>query len=323
MLVGREREGQIRVKSIDEPTTNSQAGFGHSFAQGCALLQQGRLQDERFSEPQRLTGRFPVSIDLRVMNLDERIGHRNQPALSAKLSRHGVCNLGCHRQDELHHLRNLPRRHRRGGRVERNRRERPLGGVGVGLLIRFEKFVVRMRQLQCPAIRADLASEDTPHAGSQVFLAPRLVEEREGQRARATAIRNAHLENRAFALTHRAGAHIEHLGHNRDVLFKRHIGNRRELTPARVPPRVMTEQVADRVDAKRLLESGGRFAADQARDLGIKSVGHGSSLLTVARSCRSDRQLLDVCLACERLRLRVATANDDYCAKPKKSKRSE
>ena len=135
-----------------------------------------------------------------------------------------------------------------------------------------------MRELQTPPIHTHFAREDATHTGAQVFLAPRLVEERERHGAGRAPIRDSHLKNRALALTHRSCAHIEHLGHDRDVLVKRHIRNCRELAATGVAPRIVRQQVTHRDNAECFLEARGRFAAHDTAEFGVEWIGHESSL---------------------------------------------
>jgi hypothetical protein len=122
-----------------------------------------------------------------------------------------------------------------------------------------------MRQLQRLLVAADLASEDAAHAGSQLVLPPRLVEE--GQGEEALAVGDAHLEDRAATLAHRPRGRAHHLGDDRGVLVDRQFGERGQLAAPGVAPRIVREQVADRRETEVLLERRSGAPAQQRTQL--------------------------------------------------------
>ena len=123
--------------------------------------------------------------------------------------------------------------------------------------------------------------------GTQLARAPRLVEEREGQDA--GAVGDLRLEDRSAPRSHRALAHLEHLGHDRDVLVEREARECRELAAERVAARIVAEQVAHRAVAERPLEGLRRAPAQRAGEArvegeptgarGIRSFGRHASIV--------------------------------------------
>ena len=133
-----------------------------------------------------------------------------------------------------------------------------------------------MGELPRAAVVADLAREDAAHAGPQLGLAERLVEEGEGEDAVAVADR--HLEDRPLAVLHPPLGHRAHLGHDRDRLVERQLAEGGQLAAAGVAARVVGEQVADRAQAERLLEHLRRATAERGRELGIQRRIHAPSV---------------------------------------------
>jgi hypothetical protein len=110
-----------------------------------------------------------------------------------------------------------------------------------------------VRQLPGRAVDADLAGEDRAHPGLQPVhgLA---IEERELQRS--GAVGDDHLEEFAMAIAHRTGLDAAHLGDDRDRVADAQGIQGREVAAHRVAPRVMAEQIADRLESERPLELG-------------------------------------------------------------------
>ena len=71
-------------------------------------------------------------------------------------------------------------------------------------------------------------------------------------------------------------AHLEHLGHDRDVLVERKAGERGELAAEGVPARVVAEEVADRAVAERPLDGLRRAAAERTREAGVEGEPTGA-----------------------------------------------
>src|SRR5690606_40281784 len=70
----------------------------------------------------------------------------------------------------------------------------------------------------------------------------------------AMPVADRRLENRAAAVLHAPFGDAAHLGDDRHGLVEAQLAERRQLTPARVPPRVVREQISDGAHAEGLLE---------------------------------------------------------------------
>jgi hypothetical protein len=174
---------------------------------------------------------------------------------------------------EGHGFLHLPARHRAGGRVDRDGRLSPVlrsrrARRKLGALIRLEELVVRMRELERSPVVGDLAGEDAAHPRHQLFGAPGLVEEGEGQDA--LAVGDLHLEDRSAARPHRPILHPEHLRDDRHVLVDGEIGERGQLPALGVAARIVAEQVGDGAHPERLLERRGRAPAEHTAQLGVE-----------------------------------------------------
>ena len=100
-----------------------------------------------------------------------------------------------------------------------------------------------MRELTLSAIGANLPREHAPGTRDQIFLAPGLVEKRQGDQS--GAIRDNHLQNGAALLTHGALLRRHHLGDQGHLLAERDPCNGGELTSARVAPGVVLQKISD------------------------------------------------------------------------------
>ena len=105
-----------------------------------------------------------------------------------------------------------------------------------------------MGELTLSAIGTNLPREHAPGTRDQVFLAPGLVEKCQGDQS--SAIGNDHLQDRATLLTHGALFSGHHLGDKSHLLPHRDARNRGELTPARIAPGVVLQNISDRGIAK-------------------------------------------------------------------------
>ena len=168
LLVRGELERKRRVEPLEERA--GRAARGRQRPHERALLQQGDLQHEGLVHAQGGTGLLDLVLEVRPVDplqrgagveksmalaqaLRERIGHRSEAV-----------------EHELHHLRELPARHRARGGIDRDRQVRVrLRCQARGLLI-VEQLVVGVRELLRAAVLPDLAGEDAAAAGTRSFM---------------------------------------------------------------------------------------------------------------------------------------------------------
>jgi hypothetical protein len=271
LLVAGESEGQVLVESFEVAARFRHARNGLVLVSDAPLLEQGRLQHEGLVETQGVTGALPIGGLGGAVDELERLPVGEQSALVGQLGRHGVGHVAEAVEDELDRLGDLPGRDRRRRRIDGDRLLEPLGrgGRAVFELDVVEHLVVGVRELQGAPVVGDLSREDAASADGQLGLAPRLVEEGEGEKARAVG--DAHLEDGAVARLHGALLDGAHLGHDGDVLPQGQLVERREFAAFDVATGVVAQQVADRDDAEGLREGGGCLAAQAARcELGVE-----------------------------------------------------
>ena len=212
--------------------------------------------------------------------MDQREGSRivHQPALCPHRARHRVIERRKRVEQHFDGLAELPGCHGRRRRVDRHRLFGPLarpfrGGLGVCVrVIRLEKLVIGMCQLDCAAVVAHLAGEDAAHARLQVGFTPGLVEKGEGEDVAAVADR--HLEDRPFACPHRALLHPEHFGDDRDVLVDRQLSESGELTAEGVSSRIVGQQVTNGHQPEALFDRRRRATAEGTTELGVERGVH-------------------------------------------------
>ena len=106
-----------------------------------------------------------------------------------------------------------------------------------------------MRQLAPISVLPDLTGEQTPDAGHEVLLRPpRLVEE--GEIEKAAPIGDDDLENGPASSPHVSGRCAGDLGDHRDVVAHLERGEIGELATIGVAPRIVTQQVVDRLQTE-------------------------------------------------------------------------
>ena len=238
------------------------------------LLQESGLQNEGLLKPERFTGCSPIAVFLRAVDQLESAGELQQTPALAHLCRHRVRDERQRVENERYGLLNLPRRHGRGGWIDRHGSSHPRFRLSlVGGLVGREEFVIRMCELPYPPIRPDLAREDAARARLQFVLAPPLVEEGEGEDAGAVA--DAHFEDAAVAVLHATLHRIEHPTDDGDGLIEWERVERGQLPALHVPARVVGEQVADGCEAQSLRKRRRRAPADDGAEALVEGrVGH-------------------------------------------------
>jgi hypothetical protein len=120
---------------------------------------------------------------------------------------------------------------------------------------------IRTHWLPLAVEHADLAGEQRAYAGTQLLLPPGLVEERE--REVPAPVGDHDLEQAPLAVTHPAVGDRGDFGQDGDVLVQAQLVQVGQLAALGVPPRVMPQQVTDRMQVERAGEHLRGAVADQ------------------------------------------------------------
>ncbi len=283
--------GSRASNASSSPPGRCDAGDGGEELGGGAALREHRLQHERLVPAQALARGCDVVARLGPVDREQRAAQTREPEPDAGVGRDRVLEvLRQLVQHDRHRTGDLPRRHRRGGRVDGDERPRVaqdgLVDVEVGARLRRtrsvrgvgQQDVVGVGQLPVAVEDADLPREQPDATLPQLVLAPRLLEE--GQRELAArAVADHHLE--ALGPSPRAAVGVD-LGvdlldprHHGDVLVDLERGEIGELAPLGVAPGVVAQEILERVQPEPLLESRGRAGAHDGREaIGETELGH-------------------------------------------------
>ncbi len=274
LLVPGQLERHPRVEFRRERARQTRSG--RALPQLGALPQQGGLQHERLLESQRRARGVPVRVGLRAVDELERARVTDQAVLGAHGRRHGILEQRQRVEGRRDRLGDLPARHGRGRRIDRDRLLDPAPGRRIGEVARLvEQLVLGMSELAQALVGADLAREGSAHARPQLVLAPALIEEGEGEDA--PPVGDLRLEDRPALGLHRALLGAQHLGHDRDVAVEFELVEGRELPALGVAPRVVAQQVADRDQPEALLQQGSNPPAERrAAQLLVEGRSHPS-----------------------------------------------
>lgn len=252
LLALGEGEGQLGVEGVQQAVRDGAAGGGGQLGVGVPAAGQGDLEDERLVPLEPGPGILDVRLRLRAVHLQQGLGQRGEaPALAQGGGQrvHRVLRAGQHGVDGLG---DPPGVELLAGGVDRQ--QPPGEGVhGLGRLVGVggvEQLVRGVGQLHLAVEDGDLAREHRLAAREQLLV--RLVDAvaEEDQLEAAAAVGQGDLQAFAPAVVEHQDPGVGDLGDDRDVLVQREVGQRGQFAALLVPPRVVVQQITDRVQVE-------------------------------------------------------------------------
>ena len=255
LLAFGEGEGQLGVEGVEQAAGDGSAGHRGELGVGVTAAGECDLEDEGLVPAQPVPRGGDVRLGLRAVDPEQRLRQRDESAsLAQRLGQrvHRVLRAG---QDGVDGLGDPPGVELLAGRVDRQQlpgeRVDGLGHLGrvVGVL-RVEELVRGVRQLHLAVEDGHLAREHRPPARQELLVGLVDAVSEEDQLEPAAAVGEGDLQPLAPAVVEHHDPRVGDLGDDRHMLVERKLGERREAAPLLVAPRVVVQQITDRVQVE-------------------------------------------------------------------------
>ncbi len=247
-----QRERQPGLEPLTQAAARRRPRPGRQRGETVPPARERHLGQQRLVVAQPVARLVPVARCGGPVDALERLAQSDEVAPFAYVDGHGVVDVVEHIEDQLDRLRDVPRLHLAGGRVDRDERA---GEPSAGFTL-VQHLALGVQQLRAAVEVAHLAGEQAEGARLELVRPPVLVEEGQ-QQQRAGAVADHHLgADRLTPAPSWIGSAVDlvrrrdDLGLHRDVLVRLEGVERGEVAPPDIATRVVVQQVVDRVQVE-------------------------------------------------------------------------